>query len=117
MDQATCEVRPATERSEKELEDLILRDRMEQIDRKLLVLSGKGGGEELAKMVGVRFLGRIPIDPDIVICGDSGRPFAADPATSPTARAFALAIEPILSAELQPESHASADPSGASNSA
>jgi Mrp family chromosome partitioning ATPase len=76
-----------------------------------------GGGEKLARTVGVPFLGRIPIDPEIVLCGDSGEPFAADPATSPTARAFALAIEPILSAELQPESYASADPSGASNSA
>jgi Mrp family chromosome partitioning ATPase len=55
-----------------------------------------GGGEKLAKSVGLRFLGSIPIDPEIVDCGDSGRPFAANPAASPTARAFARAIEPIL---------------------
>jgi Mrp family chromosome partitioning ATPase len=65
----------------------------------MIELFKSGGGEQLAKMVRVPFLGRIPIDPEIVICGDSGKPFAADPATSPTARAFAQAIEPILAVE------------------
>jgi hypothetical protein len=66
-----------------------------------------GGGEKLANAMGLRFLGRIPIDPEIVACGDSGRPFAAEPATSPTARAFAKAIEAILAADIQTENHAS----------
>jgi ATP-binding protein involved in chromosome partitioning len=74
-----------------------------------------GGGERLATTVGVPFLGRIPIDPEIVVCGDSGRPFAANPRTSPTAKAFARAIEPILSAELQPESHSSTESSTVNN--
>jgi Mrp family chromosome partitioning ATPase len=55
-----------------------------------------GGGERLAKSLGVPFLGRIPIDPEIVARGDAGKPFAAEPATSPTAEAFARAIEPFL---------------------
>lgn len=62
----------------------------------LIELFKTGGGEKLAESAGVRFLGRIPIDPQIVDCGDSGKPFAAEPATSPTAEAFARAIEPIL---------------------
>jgi len=62
-----------------------------------------GGGEKLAKAAGIRFLGRIPIDPEIVNCGDSGKPFAASPTTSPTARAFARAIEPILAVDNQPD--------------
>jgi len=64
-----------------------------------------GGGEKLAKATGLRFLGSIPIDPKIVDCGDSGTPFAADPATSPTAKAFARAIEPILAVDAQPDVH------------
>ena len=55
----------------------------------------------VAAFVGVPFLGRIPIDPEIVACGDSGTPFAAEPASSLTAEAFAQAIEPILTADTQ----------------
>jgi Mrp family chromosome partitioning ATPase len=55
-----------------------------------------GGGEMLAKSFGLRFLGSIPLDPAIVECGDSGRPFAANPADSPTAEAFEHAVQPIL---------------------
>ena len=61
---------------------------------------------KLAETAGVRFLGSIPIDPKIVDCGDSGRPFAAEPATSPTAEAFARAIEPILAIDVHIEGHA-----------
>ena len=35
-------------------------------------LFGKGGGERLAEEMSVPFLGRIPIDPRIVGCGDAG---------------------------------------------
>lgn len=37
-----------------------------------------GGGERAALDLGVPFLGRIPIDPHIVTCGDAGRPFIYD---------------------------------------
>ena len=36
-----------------------------------------GGGERTARQTGVPFLGKIPIDPQIVISGDEGRPFVA----------------------------------------
>jgi MinD superfamily P-loop ATPase len=65
-----------------------------------------GGGEKLARKMGVRFLGRIPIDPEIVTCGDSGTPFTAEPDASPTAEAFARAIEPILALDTETDSHA-----------
>jgi len=68
-----------------------------------------GGGERLAKAVGVPFLGRIPIDPEIVTCGDAGTPFAAEPATSPTARAFAKAIQPILTPGTHTTTHISSE--------
>ena len=38
----------------------------------LIDLFGTGGGERTAKQMGVRFLGRIPFDPNVVACGDSG---------------------------------------------
>lgn len=34
-----------------------------------------GGGERLASEMGIRFLGRIPLDPSIVESGEDGRPF------------------------------------------
>jgi ATP-binding protein involved in chromosome partitioning len=34
-----------------------------------------GGGEKLAAEEGVRFLGRIPLDPQIMSCGDQGKPY------------------------------------------
>jgi len=38
-------------------------------------LFGSGGGEEMAKEMGVPFLGRIPIELEIVSSGDTGKPF------------------------------------------
>ncbi|MBW1820910.1 MAG: Mrp/NBP35 family ATP-binding protein [Deltaproteobacteria bacterium] len=35
-------------------------------------LYGSGGGEKTAQTTGVQFLGRIPFDPNVVSCGDSG---------------------------------------------
>ena len=37
-----------------------------------------GGGEAAAKEMGVAFLGRIPIDPHMVIMGDLGQPYVVD---------------------------------------
>ncbi len=34
-----------------------------------------GGGERIAKDMKVPFLGRVPLDPLMVLCGDDGRPF------------------------------------------
>ncbi len=38
----------------------------------MIELFGTGGGEKTADQMGVRFLGRIPFDPKMVACGDSG---------------------------------------------
>jgi len=41
---------------------------------------GHGGGKKTAGMLGVPFLGEVPIDPKVVVGGDSGEPIvAADP--------------------------------------
>ncbi|MDY6790309.1 MAG: Mrp/NBP35 family ATP-binding protein [Thermodesulfobacteriota bacterium] len=39
---------------------------------KTINLYGSGGGENTAQAMGVQFLGRIPFDPHVVQCGDSG---------------------------------------------
>jgi Mrp family chromosome partitioning ATPase/predicted Fe-Mo cluster-binding NifX family protein len=55
-----------------------------------------GGGRRLAHEVGVTFLGRIPLDPCIVACGDDGRPLMQVAPESHSGKAFAAAIEPLL---------------------
>ena len=55
-----------------------------------------GGGQDMANEMGVPFLGKIPIDPDVVTASDNGRPFCQQYAETETARAFAEAVKPIL---------------------
>jgi ATP-binding protein involved in chromosome partitioning len=47
-----------------------------------------GGGEKAAQEMGVSFLGRIPLDPQMVICSDSGAPFVAQHPGSKAGEAF-----------------------------
>jgi len=49
---------------------------------------GHGGGKKTAVMLGVPFLGEVPIDPKVVIGGDTGEPIVASDPTSPAAMAF-----------------------------
>ncbi len=39
---------------------------------KMIDLFGTGGGERTARVMGVPFLGKIPFDPNVVLCGDTG---------------------------------------------
>ncbi len=48
-----------------------------------------GGGEEIAKKMQVPFLGRVPLDPAMVLCGDEGKPFVSTHPESPVTAAFA----------------------------
>ncbi len=60
-----------------------------------------GGGERLAKEYGVKFLGRIPIEPAVGEAADHGEAFLAIKGDSPAAKAFkdvvaqAMAFEPV----------------------
>ncbi len=54
-----------------------------------------GGGESLAQEMGVPLLGRIPLDPQIVTCGDAGIPYIHRFAESPAAKAFAEVVQHI----------------------
>ena len=55
-----------------------------------------GGGDKLASEMGVPFLGRIPIDPQIVEACDSGKPYLHLYSETETAAAFARVIRPVL---------------------
>lgn len=57
---------------------------------------GSGGGERLAAEMGVPFLGRIPVDPQLMAASDAGVLYLSSNPDSDAARAFAKAIAPIL---------------------
>ena len=52
-------------------------------------LFGSGGGERTARQTGIRFLGRIPFDPNVVACGDSGACYQKVHADTAVSRAYA----------------------------
>jgi ATP-binding protein involved in chromosome partitioning len=61
---------------------------------------GHGGGRKTAEMLGVPFLGEVPIDPKVVVGGDSGEPIVVLDPTSTAALAFkALAAEIVRQME------------------
>ncbi len=51
-------------------------------------LFGSGGGEKTAKKTGIKFLGRIPFDHNVVSCGDAGISFQEKYSDSHVTRAF-----------------------------
>ncbi len=54
----------------------------------MIELFGSGGGEKTANQMGVRFLGRIPFDPKMVACGDSGVCYQESHSDSAVTKAF-----------------------------
>ena len=61
-----------------------------------IALFKEGGGEALAREMGVPFLGKIPVDPRIVEAGDAGRPDLDQHVGGEAARAFRRVVERIL---------------------
>lgn len=55
-----------------------------------------GGGEEMARDMGVPFLGRVPIDPGIVSASDEGRPYVMRFPHTDSGKVFAAIAAPIL---------------------
>ena len=55
-----------------------------------------GAGEQMAKEMGVPFLGKIPIDPEITRSCDAGRPYVQHYAQQETAKAIARVVRPVL---------------------
>lgn len=59
-------------------------------------LFSRGGGETMAHELDVPFLGRIPLDEQIVRTGDAGQPFVQRHPTSPAAKALAEIIQALV---------------------
>jgi ATP-binding protein involved in chromosome partitioning len=57
---------------------------------------GRGGGRRMADEFDVPFLGEIPIDPEIRIGGDTGKPISISHPESPSSRAFLEIAERVL---------------------
>lgn len=57
---------------------------------------GHGGGRRTAEMLGVPFLGEIPIDPKVVVGGDSGEPIVVLDPGSPASAAFMALAKHII---------------------
>jgi len=55
-----------------------------------------GGGERLAKEAGVPFLGRIPLDPEVVRNADLGKVTMAEDADTPATKAYHEIIDTII---------------------
>jgi len=49
---------------------------------------GHGGGKKTAEMLGVPFLGEVPLDPRVVVGGDTGEPIVVGDPTAPAALAL-----------------------------
>ncbi len=62
-----------------------------------------GGGERMSRELGVPFLGTIPLDPDIVTCGDQGHPLVLEKPNSFATQVY-LAIAAELDGRLQAQS-------------
>lgn len=60
---------------------------------KSIDMFGTGGGERTAASYGLNFLGRIPLDPNVVKCGDEGVPYQEKYTDSPVTKAFGEVTE------------------------
>jgi ATP-binding protein involved in chromosome partitioning len=60
---------------------------------------GSGGGEQLAADLGVRLLGRIPLDPRLRAAGDAGEPLVDEAPEAEASRAITAVAEEIAAAK------------------
>jgi len=63
---------------------------------KKINLFKEGGGEKVSREFGIPFLGRIPLEPQIVTSGDEGKPFVIHQPDSAASKAFADIVEGII---------------------
>jgi ATP-binding protein involved in chromosome partitioning len=67
----------------------------------LVKIFGADGGRAMAEQMGVAYLGAIPIEPEIVVSGDSGTPMVQAKPHSETAKAFGRIVRTLLEPELR----------------
>jgi len=63
---------------------------------------GHGGGKRTAEQLGIPFLGEVPIDPKVVVGGDSGEPIVTLDPSSPAAAAFRALASHVMKAVKEP---------------
>lgn len=63
---------------------------------RILDIFGTGGGEKTANDAGIPFLGKIPVDPSLVVCGDAGTPFQDKYPDSPVTTAFQTIADQMI---------------------
>jgi ATP-binding protein involved in chromosome partitioning len=68
---------------------------------KTINLFKEGGGQKAAQELGVPFLGKIPLDPEIVILGDEGRAFVDSQPDSKASKAFMEVVDNIITINSQ----------------
>ncbi len=54
-----------------------------------------GGGEKTARDFDLPFLGRVPMDPRVVVAGDTGVPYLSTDEDTPAVKAFATVVEAV----------------------
>ncbi|BCL60544.1 iron-sulfur cluster carrier protein [Desulfomarina profundi] len=54
-----------------------------------------GGGETLARELELPFLGKIPMDPQVVMAGDDGKPYLSSDSDSPATKAFGEVVSAV----------------------
>ncbi len=74
----------------------------------LVRIFGAEGGRAMAEEMGVPYLGSIPIEPEIVVSGDSGTPMVQAKPHSETAKAFGRIVRTLLELEFRAASAGSA---------
>ena len=67
----------------------------------LVKIFGADGGRLMAEEMGVPYLGAIPIEPEIVVSGDSGTPMVQAKPHSETAKAFGRIVRTLLDPEFR----------------
>jgi hypothetical protein len=54
-----------------------------------------GGGEKTARDFDLPFLGKVPMDPRVVIAGDTGKPYLSSDVETPATKAFTSVVEAV----------------------
>jgi len=70
-----------------------------------------GGGERMAEEMRVPFLGRIPIEAEMVTSGDNGKPYVSAYADSETTRRFESIVTTLLDKSMQADNSSEPSPS------
>jgi ATP-binding protein involved in chromosome partitioning len=65
-------------------------------DGKRYEIFSHGGGQKLANDAKVPFLGEIPIDPRVAVCGDEGEPIVHRHADAPVAKAYGVLAQTVI---------------------